>query len=540
MSLVVPREVAVTYAGVTFGNGAAGLYADRMHLDRPFRLRKSKLDFEWRCRVTVTMQPGDTDADFAAACAIVEAAFITPRSTLTVAFNSSTHVSFAEASTAYAVAATVEKAGETGPNGPDTRRSRSYDAVVTGSVPASDRSDFLRALEWSLTYSSSRRKTLEITGTYTRNTTTGATAVYLAGIGSRAGAIQTLVGGGVFEIADESERGNVDDTELTFRRVYEEVIYNQATGVLDDARIVRQALAVRRSRPAPGDSRLGATKARRLQRATVTYAASIDKTSTVDLDGLYRSTVRPWLLVASRALLGSTTVALVDDTPVFDGPENRISATLELLATRDSSLLSCRVSQRTDFDPATVVRKLWNEPGDVANGTAPGAYLLQTPCTIRRTRTTVTETLGADAAPVAPSPGDAGGARGGSGMGIFGLGQAIGVGFGPNSLLDVFGVGGQLDVGAAPDLDRDAREASRGSPSSPNGGTDAPQWIPCLPGSVDQEVVTYGGDGGEFEVTRTTRVDAWEWLSVRTPPTAGGGANGGGSGDAQSVVRARS
>lgn len=534
MSLVVPREVSVTYAGLTFGNGGANTYADRYHVDGPFRLRRSKLDFEFRCRITVTMRPGDTDADFATACAQVENTFKTPRSTLTVAFNASQHVDFVEGVAAYGIAATVEKA----PDGPNTRRSRSYDCTVTGSVTAQDRSDFLRAIEWTLTYSSSRRRTLEITGTYTRSAASGALAVYQAGIATRATAIQNLVGGGTWELADESATGNVDDTEARFRRVYEEVIFNQATGLLDDPRIVRQVLSVRRPRPAPGDSPVPTGKVRRLQRAVVTYAAAVDKTLTTDLAGLWTSTVRPWLLVAARALLGSSTVALVHDDPDFHGPQNVLSATLELLATRDSALLACTVSQRTSVDHGNVSRKLWDAPGDPVALVPPGAYVLRTPCAIRRTRTTSTETLGADAPPGGPSPGDAGGGQG-SALGIFGLGQQVGLDFG-GAGLGVFGIGEDLDL-VFGGQGRDEREAARGSEGAAAGagGGGGPAWVPATD-ETDQVVKTYGGDGGEFSTTITTRVQVWELLNVRPAPLSAGAGGDGAGGGPTSVVRAES
>lgn len=519
MTATVTREITISYASLSLGGTTDYL------IDRFYRMRKSYEGFDLSFRVVVTGAVGDSDATFATACASLEAAFRTVRTgSIVLAFNASNHVNYTEGTTAYNLATTIEKDGED--EGPDSRRSRAYICTVSGSLPADlSGHNFLRRLTWAVEWTPARQRTITIEGLYTRNGATGSFAQYDASIGARAASIITAAGGGTFEVDTERATPDDFDDETSFQIVYREVIYNQSSGVLNDTDIVRQAMTIRRSRVGPGDT----PTVKRLQRIVVAYQAFLDKEQTQDLLGKWTSKVRPWLLAVARTFSGSTTLALVDESPDFGPDENRITVSMEFLATTGTGLLSQTVTTRDERDRNKIVRKQWQQVGDADAYSPPKARVLSAPVTIRRTITTTQEVLGD-----VPMPGPAvgGGVAGGGALGVFGLGQKISLNVNGSSgnALGIFGIGQQIGFNFTPGA-LQGGGAPGGAGSSGGGSKNpGPQWTPVGVPTYSSTPILYGQDGIQFAVTRIESTDVLELLDIdaaRPSATGGGNAVGG-------------
>lgn len=525
MTATVSRELSITYGSLTVGGTSDYL------IDRVYRLRKSYRAFEVSFRVVVTGDLADVDSTFATDCLAVEAAFRTPREDLTIAFNASQHVDLEEGVTAFDIQPSCEKVGEE--DGPDTRRSRAYALTVTGKLPADETGEgFADGVTWTLEWDASRRRTITIEGTYTRNGATGSLATYEAAIATRAAAIITLAGGGTFEIVNERATPDQHDDETRFAIRYSEVIYNQAVGALDDPDIVDQALVVRRSRVGPGDT----PTVKRLQRVVIAYSAAIDKEVTTDLLGKWTGKIRPWLLANVRAFAGSSTVALEDESPEFNGPDNRINASMTVLATTGSGTLSQTVTTRDERDRNKSIRKQWGQIGNVDGDRMdpPKARVLRGPVTIRRTVTTIQEVLG-NVSPPGPAVGGQGGAGGilagiqppgasaftvngssGNALGVFGIGQTLGFGFSPAALAG----GGAGGAGGA-------------TPAQFPG----PKWEDVGVVSDSYTPIRYGQGSEAFDVTRIERVRVYEWIDIDAGAGNRVGSGGNAAGGSRTVPR---
>lgn len=521
MTATVSREITITYAGVTVGGTSDNL------LDRFYRLRKTYESFELSFEAVVTMAVGATDAQFATACLALETAFRTPKGTLTLSFNASSHVSLADGTTAYGVVATCEKIAED--EGPDSRRSRKYLCTVSGALPADlAGKNYLRRLTWTVEWTPARQRVITIEGTYTMQSGVGSFAQYQAQIATRAAAIITAAGGGTFEIVSERATPDDDDDETNFSIVYQEVIYNQSSGTLDDDDIVRQAMTIRRTRVGPGDT----PAVKRLQRIVVAYQAFLDKDSTQDLRGKWTAKIRPWLIANARTFSGSSTLALMDESPDFGPDENRITASMEFMATTGTGLLSQTITTRDERDRNKIVRKQWRQVGDADSYTPPKARVLSAPVTIRRTVTTVQEVLGDVSPPGPATPVKSGGAgfgfgfsppgatqflfNGGTGLGLFGIGETISLTFTPGAL-----AGGGPGKGAA------------------NGGLPpGPQWTRVGVTSMQTTPITYGQDELAFKVTRVESTDVFELLDIDADaPRSTTGDSGNAVGGSRTVPR---
>lgn len=330
------RELRITYGSTIVGAGST-IYL----IDGPFTLAK---DYE---TVTVSAEVvcvGTTVAEFLANCLALEAAFRVPRQFLEVRFGTNVHETFDPligVNTGFDAVPRIDKAGSPG----DTSLSRRYRISVSVAVPA-DLAGQSGRRSSAVTFSrtDSNRGRLTITGQYTALTANNARAQFNASIDAFVTAVLAGFSGTWEGPFDRQEATNDTDKSLNFSRVYEELLYNQSVGALDDTNLRRQTLTVSHSIDAPGDSVLFGQTARRLRRVTVTYTAAVDRTVSTNLQSVYDGRVKPWLVANLRAFAGSSQVALVEQTPTFDPVENRISVTMTLLASGLSNLIAARVT----------------------------------------------------------------------------------------------------------------------------------------------------------------------------------------------------
>jgi hypothetical protein len=215
-----------------------------------------------------------------------------------------------------------------------------------------------------------RRKRLVLSGAFTALGSNTAFEQYLASIDTYAASIQTALGGtweGPFDVkADLDDNyaaaaGNKLGRLLTYSRTYEELIYNQSKGTLDDVRLRRQVLEISKALEAPGDYGPGGTPVLRLQRGTVKYAAAVDKTQTQDLKGIYESTVKPFLIDEAAKAFGTNAMALVFHEPTLDRAQNRIACSMQVLAASSSGLIQSTIVTRDEDDAGKTLVAVWDD-----------------------------------------------------------------------------------------------------------------------------------------------------------------------------------
>ena len=432
----VTREFTITYGTLVVGGTT-----DRV-LDEKYRIitkNYNELILEY-----AFMIQKDLEADFAIEIAAIESAFRTPRQDLKIELGSAILLDLKRSdSSGFNHDPEIIKRGEIADGG----RTRRYEVRVTVELPAdlsgqAGRRDSIVEVE----FTESRRRLLRITGTYTAISGTSAEATYLANIDTYTGAIITALTG-TFQRRTRLYSHDDDNVNVDFEEVHEEILFNEATGVLDDPAIINQILFIRRNKVAPGDSGFreaairgqivrppagsifggGIFDTRRPVSMTIEYEASIDSSVTTNLVSKWESTIRPFVLSQIKNVLGTSTGALVEEEPDFDGHENRIRATMEFLGIESAAArLEFQLTTERRDETGNVLVPVWD-------GNPLSKYLFQGPA---RRIFTITERLRA----LAGFAG--GGGAGGRFVGAVGAGLRFGIGVGGGGVQFQGGFGG--------------------------------------------------------------------------------------------------
>jgi hypothetical protein len=363
------RQLSISYGGVLIGGAADNTY----HLDGVHRLTRAfnQASVEFECTVV-----GTSEADFASKCTALEVAFTDPDHALIVSLGSQALLAFAAAPKDWCRPSIVKRGDPT-----DSGRSRTYSLRVDVDPAATMLSPSgLREATVDVAYSPARRRTVTVAGLWTAIDGDGSRDAYEAGIASYASTqLAALTGGGTFELIEEPTTA-VDrpDHLISFRRVYQERLWEENGAALDDPDIIRQSAIFRRRRTAPGDSLgtsdtgnaqnnnpgsgsntaepAGATSVHRPTYVDVTYSAWVDK-GTTDLVGTWDS-IKSWLAgVVAADFAGAN--ALTEETPSFDYDENRISATLVFMVLESGNVLEQTITMQTTANEDEVLVPAW-------------------------------------------------------------------------------------------------------------------------------------------------------------------------------------
>jgi len=341
--MTYPRELEVTYGDLVVGGASTTYLLDGVHVLRHGFLT-SEVEFSF-------VAVGTSEAAFEDACRRAEDALREPDQSLKIRQGGSTLVDLSQdQDTGLDAMPTITKAGDEH----DTGRSRTYRARIEFGRPGGRADvDGLRRSSVTLAYSPARVRTMTIEGEFTAVNGTDARAQYEAKIDAMATAATTAFGG-TWELASEDASNTTNDKSVTFRRVYDEVIYAQGTGGTADAAIVRQTLQVEKTE----QNEQGETfPARPLDVSTARWDVSIDAEVTTDLDAKWES-IKDWLTARTTEVLGGGIV--LSRTPTFDRNANRISATIRVAnATRSFIRYSREVSDRLDY--GVVLVPVWKD-----------------------------------------------------------------------------------------------------------------------------------------------------------------------------------
>lgn len=308
----VTRELEITYAGVTIGGASSTfLLTDRYRLDLAYE--RGSFDAE-------VLVVGTSEADFAAQCAALEAAFRKPRGDVRVRVNSTnlTNVSHS-GNTGYNGEPSISKAGSQ----PDTVRTRLYRVGCRFEMPADlSGQSGRRDSTVTLAKDTSRRRMLTISGRYTALGGNGSRDQYASAIAAYQAALIASVGGGAtYKLLTEDVSTDDADKNCTFARVLQEVFYGATSSDLNHASIIDHRITYTRLDPSPGDSPGHGTK--RLAEVGALFESAVDRTAQTDVNSLY-SAVESWMLQQLQAKFSPSGMAILEADRSLDMTQNRL------------------------------------------------------------------------------------------------------------------------------------------------------------------------------------------------------------------------
>ena len=293
-------------------------------------------------------------------------------------------------------------------------RSDVFTVVVTASKPASYDSDHARQdIRYTVTPSSSRRRTLRISGTITATATAGALATYEVSILALRSAYATVLGGTWPAVPfAETKVADKEDHVCRFDTSYKERIANETVGTLDDTDVTDQTLVVSVDEVA---AEVGTTSDRPLLQVTAAGFFAIDSDVTTDLSSKWESKILPWIRSSMETLAGGT-VYLSLAAPGYDIEENRLNPTVVGVAKGGGNQLFQRTRTTDNVQFGWTFRSPFPRSGSDRESALPDpAYAYPLAKVVTRTVETVTRRLAS-----------AGGASSTSGsLSGFGIGQQL-------------------------------------------------------------------------------------------------------------------
>lgn len=373
-----PRELSLTYAGITVGGSSARqITSHSSPIKQGDDFEAGYFEFEFVTTAT-------SEAAFGSELSTLRTAFRTPRQDLVVTQGSTTTLSIKHSNnTGLDTFPEILKDGDPVR---DTGRSRTFRVRISYGLPAdTTNTNFRRTSAITVNYDASRRRTVTITGTYTANSTDGTTASfaqYSSNIATYAATVLagTLITGGTFEKIAEPDitRGETDKV-MNFTVEYLEILYKQSLAAFDNANIVNPSMVVSREKEAPGDSlagglsfssagpfvNVGNTQAgpsggsgggvKRVTTFNLTYSCSVDSTLTVDLLSLWTGTIRPYLLQTANFVSDAGPVVIISEKFLPDLPGNQVGASMTFLAfPKDGTIIRQSIQAQDDLDTGVV------------------------------------------------------------------------------------------------------------------------------------------------------------------------------------------
>lgn len=354
------REYAITYGSITVGGTSSTYLLTDVHVVRVGFL-VAEVRFTFECVAT-------TATAFGAACRAAERAFSDPDRNLRVRLGASTILDMSQdANTGLDAMPVIEKVEE-----PDGGRCRKYTVRIELGMPAARANiSGLRRTSVNLSFTPSRKKSVVIEGEFTAAGNETARERYEAEIEALADAATTDIGG-TFELVDESAAHSTNNKSILFRRMYEEVIFSEGGGGLDDASIVRQEFEIADEQTNAGWMHKDASP---LFFTTVRWQAWIDRTSTTDLEGKWRS-VRSWVISQAASVAAGQIAVVTTVRPEFDYAQNRIAAHVTV-ASNLRERISYNLVVRDERDEGVVLVPVWKEGTRLAYYDYPGPAVVQ-------------------------------------------------------------------------------------------------------------------------------------------------------------------
>jgi len=348
MTAAVTNPMSIVYGSLTMGSTSDYLIDGPIHISTGPATRTSTVS----ARIVVQ---ATTTANLLTATAALEAAFKVRFQRLRVIVSSSTFVDWNPSTdSGLNMEPSCVKAGDV----VDSGLTRAYDISVSAQMPADDNTGRVWS-EVSLDTLATDQRRITVTGRYTASGGTSARANYEAKIDAYTAAIKTAIGG-TYEKVDENATADDQNKILDFRQVFEEIIYNQSSSAADNAAIKRHSVNFSRTAPGPGDTPLGGS-VRRLQDVIATYECEVDESQTTDLHGLWKNTMRPYILAEAERIFQPGQTTITAEAPSFDKARHRFTGTLTMQMSIGSNLLiQHEVSQTKEADGGKIFVGRWD------------------------------------------------------------------------------------------------------------------------------------------------------------------------------------
>lgn len=242
--------------------------------------------------------------------------------------------------------ATITK---TGNSETDRGLSRAYTIAIDAELPGDDTAENgLLEVRSVVSFAPSRQKTVTISGTYTATTdSTTASENYIADGDTRCNAILSDVDAtATFELVEEDYDYDRNDANCTFTRQYVQLLSNQALGTLDDAGIKDHRVIFTDLSQHPEQSK---ESTQPLRRVNASYECSLDVEQGTDLQAVYESTVRPYVVDYFQTTFSPTVYCVEDRRISYDETTKRMSASLTFLYQKDGGEAVVRIQQSVAY-----------------------------------------------------------------------------------------------------------------------------------------------------------------------------------------------
>lgn len=200
------------------------------------------------------------------------------------------------------------------------------------------------------------RKTVTITGEYVTVGATTAKQAYDNNEDTHSGAALTTIGG-TYDKPRETTAQNDQGDVLTFTRVYLEILHNQQSGTAQDSTVIDDRWTLTKVRSAPGDSQVDGVAVARPIVATVDYAAWLARGT--EPRTKWEGGLRDYVLAEIVARLGVTGVILDGESLKVDPTDNRIEASLRVLAL-SGQVLQLEIEETVSDDFGSVFTPMRN------------------------------------------------------------------------------------------------------------------------------------------------------------------------------------
>jgi hypothetical protein len=361
----VARDLSIVYGSLTL-TPANGYFVHEVEL---IDSDADTITVEFDVIVRAT---ADTDASFATAVTTFEDGMATADGDFTITQNGETLYSLLHsANTGMNARPTFRVRRDPAQSG----RVRVYSVRIAFDRPATFYSNSgRRNSRVRVLYSTSRHRTLILTGEWTATGGNSARTQYEAQIDSYITTVTSAFTGSWDKNSEEFDTDE-DDKIGVYRVELLEIKFNQSQGTLDNTAITRQEMQVRVSTERPGDSlqqeysTLEGTPVRFL-RLDVNYRASIDFGEETDLDGFWASTILPHIMAHALDVAGADRGALILSAPDFDAPENIIQATLSILAVDPSggNLIEYTYTEQETTEEGVVFDPVWTRDAETFYG----------------------------------------------------------------------------------------------------------------------------------------------------------------------------
>lgn len=356
---IASREIQIDYGSTQIG-GAGGTRPIHGAILYQSETGQVVLDCQFYIKQT-------SAANFTSEADTVEEGFRKINQAVTVTVGGSTMHSWSHTSnTGFSSVAQLRKV----PSAANSARSQMYALTISLGLPAdTNNSSGRKSSTVEIAYGENRRRTVTISGEYTALSSNSARDQYEASIAAFATAVLNAIDNSAsWELRREPSVQNADssvdaadDTEgkiVTFRRVYDELIFSQAGASNNDTDIVGQSFRLRRRREVAAHD--PSKFVRRRELVTVDYSCWIDKEQSQALETKWENTIKSWALsqIQSRFSLGA--LKLNSAQPSYDYDENRVDAVMEVDGTPRGSYIEYALAFRMAYNTGTVLVPVWS------------------------------------------------------------------------------------------------------------------------------------------------------------------------------------